>query len=128
MVAPAPAVVATQQPAPTLSVAPRNVAAETPLMAAGTQTGSAPRPITPPVTGIPSIIRDAEAQRIWVTPAKIAAPTAALDSKDEDRGASLFERMAGLARGGRRVAPQPAPIAEDPAVYRRRPLMQQPAI
>jgi cell division protein FtsZ len=127
MVAPAPVAAAPQPPQPTLAAAPTAVPAA-PAATSSIQVAAGPRPITPPTTGIPSIIRDAEAQRIWVTPGRIAAPAAALDPKDEGRGASLFERMAGLARGGRRVAPQPTQIAEEPGVYRRRPLIQQPSI
>ena len=86
------------------------------------------RPLTPAAPAAPGIIREAEAQRVWVTPGKIAAPASRLDPKDEGRGASLFERMAGLARGGRRVSPEPASAAEEPGVYRRRPLVRQQAL
>ncbi|TFI59582.1 cell division protein FtsZ [Sphingomonas parva] len=71
-----------------------------------------------------------DGQRIWVTPGKIAAPSPVPvpESNDEApaevRAASLFERMAGLARGGRRIAAEAPSVPEEAGVYRRRPLVR----
>ncbi|QAY76600.1 cell division protein FtsZ [Sphingosinicella sp. BN140058] len=134
--APAPV---TQASAP----APAQQAPQPPIAAMPTTPIAPPAPLNPPASVLappehrpiataapaaPAIIREAEAQRMWVTPGKIAAPASRLDSKDEGRGASLFERMAGLARGGRRVTAEPAATIEDPSVYRRRPLVRHQAL
>jgi cell division protein FtsZ len=68
-------------------------------------------------------------EREWIAPAR---PTPALSASaapaaPEVRTSSLFERMAGLARGGRRVSPEAAELPEEPGVYRRRPIVQQQA-
>ena len=73
-----------------------------------------------------------DGQRIWVSAGTLAAPVPAFESRGEApaevRGASLFERMAGLARGGRRIAPEAVTIAEEAGVYRRRPVIGQQAL
>jgi cell division protein FtsZ len=80
------------------------------------------QPRTAPVATIAASVLPADGQRVWVAPGRIAAPAPVADAADEtqNRGASLFERMAGLARGSRRIAPEAPAMIEEEGVYRRR--------
>ena len=103
------------------------VAAAPPARPAATAPALRPAPPAPALIGAEN--------RIWISPGKIAAPSAVPDQQsDAARGGSLFERMAGLARSGRRITPYQAPPAhrhatvEEPGVYRRRAVASQQAL